>query len=335
MKENFSSIDRVYGKDVSAEEKKEILDIYKETFEDRVNNETFQEMLTHEREKTKEEIELVAFCNEQINALREKYGLKPFTVPESNFHIIPMGKWKDDIGYIESNMTAFFDYRLQGVAMREIDNLLVFAKIAYHEILHFHGYQAIMAERKSGKLKPYRFGMIIAKEKEGEERYYFENMNEGLTEELAKRFIESEYASENPHPLLRKRVQIMKGLRKEAKEKTQGSDLEKDIVDAELYYATPSGSIGEDFKLSNQYFFSYRKQRLILNMLIDALYERNKNNFNDREEVFDMFVKNAFTGAMYELGNLVDKTFGRGTLRKIGELDADIGEQEKFIKSLK
>lgn len=70
-------------------------------------------------------------------------------------------------------------------------------------------------------------------------------------------------------------------------------------------------------------------------MLIDALYERNKNNFNDREEVFDMFAKNAFTGNMYELGKLVDKTFGRGTLRKIGKLDAHIEEQEKFIKSLK
>lgn len=70
-------------------------------------------------------------------------------------------------------------------------------------------------------------------------------------------------------------------------------------------------------------------------MFIDTLYEHNKNNFNNREEILTMFVKNVFTGNMYELGKLVDKTFGKGTLRKIGKLDAHIEEQEKFIKSLK
>ncbi|MDP2676313.1 MAG: hypothetical protein Q8O83_01360 [bacterium] len=339
MKENFSSIDRLYGKDVAAEERKEILSMYKKNFEDQVNHEAFQELLMQEREKTKEEIELIVFCNEKINALRGKYGLEPFTIPESNFHIVPMEKWKEGMDYEKSNTAAFFSNSLQGVAAMEIDNPLAFAKGAYHELIHFHGYQALMvAEREGRKLKDYdyRFGMGMFKERGEEGQFYFENMNEALTEELAKRFIENEYASENPHPLLQKGIQTIRNLQEEAKEKVSGSDLEKSITNPELYYALLHGRIGidEDLTLGNQYFFSYKKQRSILNTLIDTLYEHNKENCEGREAIFDMFVKAHFTGNIYELGKMIDRSFGKGTFRKIGELDENIEEQEQFIKSL-
>jgi hypothetical protein len=40
------------------------------------------------------------------------------------------------------------------------------------------------------------------------------------------------------------------------------------------------------------------------------------------------------TGDILPVGRLIDRTFGRGTLRQIGELDSDIDKQEKFVKSL-
>jgi len=91
---------------------------------------------------------------------------------------------------------------------------------------------------------------------------------------------------------------------------------------------------GEDFVLGKMRFFDYEEQRSIFNTLVDTLYERNKNDFKSRDEVFDMFVKAHFTGNIYELGKMIDRSFGKGTFRKIGELDKDTEEQEKFIKLL-
>lgn len=257
MKENFSSIDRIYGKDTPEEGKKEILRYYETAFKEQVRNEAFQKITGQEREKTKEEIELITFCNEKINWLREKYGLESFVISENNFHVIPEHVWRESVMHKETNpeSTAFFSNGFQSVAMREVNNNLEFAESAYHELIHFHSYQAMMVEEKGKRIKGYRFGLRLLRETEEGKQLYFDNINEGLTEELAKRFIEGEYASENPHPLLLKGVQTMKGLRKEAKEKVPGSDLEKDLMDPELYHAEKRGDMGgEDFILDKMFF---------------------------------------------------------------------------------
>jgi len=45
-------------------------------------------------------------------------------------------------------------------------------------------------------------------------------------------------------------------------------------------------------------------------------------------------LKGMMTGDILPVGRLVDKTFSKGTLRKIGELDSDIKMQEEFVDSL-
>jgi hypothetical protein len=72
----------------------------------------------------------------------------------------------------------------------------------------------------------------------------------------------------------------------------------------------------------------------MLNTLIDKLFDRNKDKFFDREEVFDVFARAAMTGRMVPLGRLVDTTFGAGTFRLIGESDSDIQKQIALVDSL-
>jgi hypothetical protein len=69
-------------------------------------------------------------------------------------------------------------------------------------------------------------------------------------------------------------------------------------------------------------------------VLLDKLYEKNTDQFSNREEVFNVFAKAMLTGNILPLGRLVDGTFGRGTLRKIGELDHDVQALEEFVESL-
>ena len=79
---------------------------------------------------------------------------------------------------------------------------------------------------------------------------------------------------------------------------------------------------------------TYKSERRILNTLIDKILEKNPDKFQDKEEVFEVFAKGMITGNILPVGRLVERTFGKGTLRKIGELDQDLRAQEEFVNSL-
>jgi len=72
----------------------------------------------------------------------------------------------------------------------------------------------------------------------------------------------------------------------------------------------------------------------MLNDLLDKLYQKNQDKFKDREQVFDVFAKSMLSGNLLPVGRLVDRTLGKGTFRKIGELDKDIQKQKEFIEKL-
>lgn len=80
--------------------------------------------------------------------------------------------------------------------------------------------------------------------------------------------------------------------------------------------------------------FTKRRERDILDALLERLYERNPEQFTDKQAVFEVFAQGMMTGNLLPIGRLVDSTFGRGTLRRIGELDDDLDAQEEFVKSL-
>lgn len=81
-------------------------------------------------------------------------------------------------------------------------------------------------------------------------------------------------------------------------------------------------------------FFSYGEERENLNLLMDKIVEKNSGKFKNKEEVLMVFAKGMITGNILPLGRLLDRTFGKGIFRKIGELDKDTQKQKEFINSL-
>lgn len=53
--------------------------------------------------------------------------------------------------------------------------------------------------------------------------------------------------------------------------------------------------------------------------LIDSLWEKNKSRFETREAVENLFLDAQFTGNLLKIGRLIEKTFGKGSFRKLGE----------------
>ena len=80
--------------------------------------------------------------------------------------------------------------------------------------------------------------------------------------------------------------------------------------------------------------FVYQTERKALNAILDKLYERNKNVFSDRENIFDLFAGGMLSGKILPLARLIEKTFGTGTLRKLGEVGDDAGKLQALVESL-
>jgi hypothetical protein len=315
-----SSFERVIGK-VSDIEKEKILKSREEIF----NDQAFEELEGKECEKTPEELQIIDLANKMTNEIRNKYGLENFDVPAKNIHIIKKEEWprKGKDGFYKSNF--------QGVAMPEEVVKLAFANTVFHEMVHFKSYNALQVTKaENPEIDDYRVGLTI-KTRDGK-KMFFSSLNEAITEEIVKRhFLENAKAlSENP--LFAQEIkQSREVIREHPNAKT---NLGEPLFDSDTYYAEIK-KISDDKKVTTilTKAFTYAKERWALNTLINKLFERNRKNFKNTDEVFEVFEKGMMTGNILPIGRLVDGTFGKGTFRKIGESE-DLEVFSSIVKSL-
>jgi hypothetical protein len=327
--EKFSSFERVIG-NISEAEKEQILRDKGERFDDQA----FEDLKGKERQKTPEELQIISLANQATNEVRQRYGLENFDIPPENIHVITEEAWPRE------KSAAFFNSMLQGVAMREKLSNIAFMKTAFHEMLHFKSYNAaqITAE-EAPELDEYRLGLTV-RTRDGK-KMYFVNLNEAVTEEMTKRFAKKLLGNQ----LFTDEIQRTKEVMKKHPQAVTASG--EPLFDEDTFYAEIQGSkswresadrlfgklFGSNVKISIE-GFTYQPERRVLNMLIDKIFERNPDKFKDREEVFEVFAKGMMTGNILPVGRLIERTFGNGTLRRIGELDQDVRTQEEVVSSL-
>jgi len=324
-----SSFERIVG-NVSAAEKKKI----KKEFDDQFDDQLFKALIGKEREKTQEELQIIALANKLTNELRKEHGLDEFDIPAQNFHIIKGDEWpkrreKEDGIYMSS---------IQAVLSREHEaNLVTMARIL-HEMLHFKSYtSAQVTKSEDPTLLEYRGGLQM-NTRDGNATH-FRNLNEAVTEELVIELLSKVL----PDPLFEKEVRQTEDLWNRYPNAVRANG--EPLFDDDTYYArfadktTLSDKVGRflgterDRQISVAHF-TYQRERKILNDLIEKLFERNVEKFNSADEVAALFTEGMITGNILPLGRLIDGTFGKGTLRKIGEMDSDIDSQEEFVRSL-
>lgn len=326
--EKFSSFERVVGS-ISENEKQRILQEKGEVFDDQV----FEELRGREREKTSEELQIISLANKATNEIRRKYGMDDFEIPSDNIHVITEEAWPKEKG------DAFYNSTLQGIAAREQPAKIVFLKKVLHEMLHFKSYNALQVTKGvDPELAEYRVGLTVHA-RDGK-RIYFVNLNEAVTEEMTKRL----FLTLSQTSLFTEEArQTEKVITRYPRAVTRSGDS---LFDEDTFYAEVEGkkswkeSVGrlfgaqEEPKKITTEGFTYQSERRVLNILIDKILERNHDTFQNRDEVFDIFAEGMMTGNLLTVGRLIERTFGSGTLRRIGELDSDIKAQEKFVHAL-
>jgi len=329
--EKLSSFERVVG-DLSETEKERILYDMGERFDDQV----FEDLIGKEREKTKEELQIINIANLETNEIRKIYGLDSFDISPNNIHVVTEEQWPRE------KSTAFFKSMLQGVAIREKLSNISFMKTILHEMLHFKSYNSLqMTSGENPELNEYRLGLTVST-RDGKD-LYFMNLNEAVTEELTKRSLKKLLE----HKLFTNEIEQTITIMSQYPQAI--TDSGNPLFDEDTFYAEVQGSkswresvdrlfgrriLGSSITKISIEGFTYQPERKILNILIDKILERNSDKFQDREEVFEVFAKGMMTGNILPIGRLVDLTFGKGTLRSIGELDSNINLQQEFVNSL-
>jgi hypothetical protein len=334
--ENFekkSSVERIVG--YTSKQKEEIKEVLEQRFkkqniEEIEETEEFEGLEEKEIKKTPEQIRIIKLVDDETNKLLTKYDLPEFKIPSENIHLLSEKDYEDLRG-IKGARGAYFSSASQSVFISETDSGAMFLQLAFHEFLHFKSYQAFQKElEKKESPQLYREG-LIAFSRDGE-REYFRNLNEAVTQELFKRFY---FQTAKDNPLFKKEIE------KTEKIKTSFLMSEKDNEEREMleniFIFRPvqrkkDGRFIEEIRESVP--FCYPKEQKALNSLLDKLYQKNQDKFKDKEEVFDIFAKSMLNGNLMPVGKLVDRTLGKGSFRKIGELDSDVKKQKEFIDNL-
>jgi hypothetical protein len=309
-----SSVDRYVSADSSEQHR------MKKVMKRRHEGQIFPEFVGAERGKTPDEIKIIGMADKVTDALRKEYGLEPYHVSDWNYHVIRKDRWRSKYGY------GYHSAQRQEVAIRETDSKVEFMVTALHEMLHFKSFLSVQPqEGAADDLGVRRSGLLAVQSEDG--RPLFGALNEAVTEELTKRLVPKMIGMNR---LFDEELKASEALREKHKD---GKDAAgRPLVHEDAYLVSERKEKGKTIMESKAY--TYRSARKALGLLVDKLHGRNKDDFKDREEVFGLFVKGALSGRLLVLARVIEKTFGKGTLRKIGEFGRDGDGLLKFVESL-
>lgn len=291
----------------------------KEHFKDTFEKQSEKEIVKYERLKTEEEKKTIIDILAKMPDFIERYGGTPIDITLDHIHILDSEKLDEDIRK-KLDMTkdeyGGGGYKLSSQLIYIIDsgNNLYNAQAIVHEIIHFNSFQSIELTGKGKKISSVRrIGFEIRRKDKKE--VFFREVNEAITEELAKRF-DIQYFEDVP--VISDEVKERNSIKKQFKDK--GDDI------ARIIKASPNELDKNKTNFTVEYY-SYMKNREDLNQDIVNIYEKNKNErnkhgeliFNSAKDVFDVFAKAVMTGNLLEVARLLEKTYGKGSFRRRAE----------------
>jgi len=291
----------------------------KKTFADEsfeLHEQRLKEIQQREITKDEKDIEIINLVNQKTNELLKKYNLNARDISIEQIHLLSEKDYNQLLA--QNTDSAEYSWYDQLVFVKKNNSDLIFAMRLFHELIHFKSYQAIQITNQK-TIELYRLG-LIANSHNRKDRY-FQNMNEAITEKLSKQFYGNELKLTS---LFQAEIEDAERLREYSL--TTAKNLAETENAIDIFQA--------DFNQRTFECFGYPEQRRALDELIGKLFNKNREKFKNKKQVFDMFVKAMLSGDLLELGKLIDRTFGQGTFRKIGELDAEPEKLKEFINTL-
>ena len=317
--------------------KERVAERYRRNFEEKIGQEKFG----NGREKSPAAKELIVFLTKEVPEFAREYGATPIRLREEHIRFIPseifdpFGKTINAIAFEgESYEAGHYDIRFQEIDIRYDGPMVLthLARVLIHEILHFQSFQSLVVNRPgdwTGTGRRIGFGTGT---RSGE--HYFAEIDEAVIDELSDRFMQRIASGAIEHELLQKflqqekvaieRMSAQPEWRQQIKEemmrpisKQIGKSALKNIREEDLIHRFALQNIsGKGYAAVST---TYPGERLNLLGLTREIFAKNKNRFASEEEVFTLFAKASMSGNYLELARMYEKTFGKGSFRRLGK----------------
>jgi hypothetical protein len=308
-------IERIVGG--TSEQKKQAKEILLEEFEEQ-KPEGLSEI---EVPKTPEVRECINIANKVTSEILRRYGIEKEDIDEDKIHLVKKEAWPEHL----SETGAFFKlYNHSIVAPEGLPKIKLTWRLI-HEIFHFKSYLAAQV-LSNGFINDYRIGLTV-NTRDGVQTQLIQ-LNEAITEELTREATQTQFFKEVFAYDLESIERIMK----------EHSDAENEdgkplFTDQTFYVEVGEKSADGSFPISTSQF-TYQTERKGLQLLINKLFEANRDAFSNSQEVYALLVKGSFTGDLLKIGRLIETSFGVGTFRKLANPESS-DEFLKIIEDLK
>lgn len=292
-----------------------------------LSKEDREEMEKIEYPKFEKELAFINFANKEVSKLMKEAGLESYDIPLENYHIIPPEFYKragghgDAIAFSTKQGILFDAYRVR-------NNPVNFGTTVFHETLHLKAHFSIEVNEEDEKINKtfYRERVTInalqSHGYHGKYHRHFAGLHEAIVTETEKRFLlklldQPELASEKTWLISNK----AKGLRKKIAN-------EEEIPEDDIFW------VGK--KEENDWeSVSYLPQRNVLNYICSEIHKQFPDEYQSTDDVYKLFLNAHFSGRLLPLARLIEKTFGEGSFRLLGNMEIDRQSGILHLESLK
>lgn len=280
-----------------------------------------------EREKTKMELLLIDYANKETSSLMESVGAPSYDIPAENFHLLPPERYnQEERG--ESIATTYV--RLQGSLMNDEyfkDCPVGFAKTVFHEMLHLKGRVSVEIEESDEKIHKtvYRHGLSAnsaqKKNEVGDGHEHFRGLHEAVVADCEAKFMEKLLGL----PLFSKERKRLDS--QEVKDRIKELAKINKIPASDIFWV---GENGERFVR-----VYYPKQREVFNYVCQEINKQCSQECPSVDDVKEEFLRSQFTGKLLPIARMVEKTFGKGSFRRLGDMTDDDNSAVQTLEALK
>lgn len=286
---------KIYSK--TDQEKEDVGRVLKERFER-------QEPEAAERSKTEEEVELIKDVNLKLKEFVEGFGGQWLDIKPQNVHLIEVDKLSEITRkeFEESGWSAYTE-PLTGrmLLFLETPSKLKLAQNLVHEMLRLNSFASVkIIQKKNKKFVDYGRAGLEFFIKDGER--LFNELNEAVNTELQLKFEEKFFDGLNYTKDEWVKIKRFKEFLR--------SRGENDLAD----------NLAAMDEKSKPLFYGYSDLREVLKTFIGEIYEKNKDRFNSKDDIFKLFAQAAIGGQILLLARVWEKTYGKGSFRDLGQL---------------
>lgn len=267
--------------------------------------------------------------NALLNDILVEVSAEPFDIPEDNIYVLPESAYQEMGGSKRESGHVGHDKQYIAINAEATDHPYSRISVTLHEMVHLKGFVSAEATEDQDALR--RIGLqahssITQSEKAKRKFRHLTGLNEAVVAELEKRLTPTIIAR---NPFLKAEQEKNNSAENQALREKVATENELPLD--EIVYARELGPESREYLT-----YSYRKQREVLDYILDSIQQFSPETFPSKDDAFLLFLQGHFKGDLLPMARAIKNTFGVDALRVIGMMSAKDGEScQQVLEYLK